>query len=116
MDWRRKWVDMGDRKLVIIQTRATDPGTGVWKWDGEQKTDLTYIIEVKLKGFAGKLDVEDEGMKGIKDNSKFPAWWVVVPFIEMMKIGPSFFCSSARPVVQWGPCTCEALGVVSFPF
>lgn len=78
------------------------------RWGAED--DLSFIFEVKSKGLAGKLYVEAAGMRGIKDNSKFSAWWMVLPFIEMMKTAPSFFCSSAKPVVQQGPSPCEALG------
>lgn len=62
-------MDLGDRKLGIIQTRAREPGTGVdMRW--EQKTDLSFIFEVKSKGLAGKLYVEAAGMRGTKDNSR----------------------------------------------
>lgn len=64
---------------------------------------------MKSKGLAQKLYVEDEDKRGIKDNSKFLSGVVVVPFIEKMKIAPSFFCSSVRLVIGCGRHTCDTL-------
>lgn len=54
---------------------------------------------MQSKELAHKLDVEDEGKRGIKDNPKFLVGWVVVQFTEM-KIVPAFPCSGARHVAQ----------------
>lgn len=77
------------------------------RWEEEDRLNIHFWG--KIKALTGKYDVEDEGKRGMKDNSKFLAGLGGVPFIEMMKIAPGFFYYSARPVIQWGPCTCEAL-------
>ena len=58
---------------------------------------LNTSFWVKPKELAGKFNVENERKRRIRDNHKFLAGRVVAPFIKMMKTGPGFFCSSARP-------------------